>query len=615
MADALSPPLAAFHRCLCAALLCLGAMGSSVRAEDRRERKDVAVPPPQPVPQEIKVERGQDIAIPLRIYGQRNQTLTFLIRKPPRTGSVSGLKNTSANAAIVHYRSSRDRNVRSDVFEYAVKSIEGVSAAVPVRIEIIDQAPKLAGPAEVLFPPQLTGATEVQTIELINRGGMTAEGECRVGPPWRLEGATAYRVEPGGRLFAKVVFAPEEGGDFLGELQLSSQPDRSVVLRGIAREALAVKPSKLRLVLEPTTLVRAGVFEVTNHTEAPQLVRISSDARLHCEPEISLAPGQTSPVMVRTMADDAAAVEAEVVLTAGPYHGKTAVSAAPLPAVIRAGERSVDLGLVPGGTVGAGQLSLRNVGGVAGWAIVSATPPFHVAPQRIDVAPGGAAIVPVTVEANAIGTIEQPLHVRTATGTFQLPARAIIVAPGSAPPRSGLSSGALPSAADSAAPDSPLPVNVHDFDFDKPDPTQVVLPVLREPTRCVLEWHAELSPANTFVAERRELSMPSGKLTARWLSMPDFKAERTGQRVRGSFEQLAPGHRYTVRVLAVSTDKRTQIFQTSFDTPRAAKRSGKFAVLTALAVLGAGLGAFVVWKRRRPQPTQAAALKKTQRFV
>lgn len=590
---------------------------SGAFAEERRERKDVAVPPPQPVPGQIKVERGHDAIVPLRIYGQSNQALTFVVRKLPRAGRLSELKSTSANTATVRYRPPDDHTVHRDVFEYAVKSFEGVSAAVAVQIEITDQPPELAGPAEVLFPPRLVGTEETQTIELINRGGMTAEGECRVEKPWRLESPSSYRVDPGGRLFAKVTFEPEKAGDFLGELRLSSQPDRAVILRGIAQDGLAVKPAQLPLATDATTLVRAGVFELTNNTPAEQIVRVATDSRVIVERELRLAAGQTLPVMVRTAAEDADALKAEVTLAAGALHARVEVSAGALPAAIRAVERTIDLGLVPGGTLSTGQLTLRNAGGSTGWATVSVQPPFRVPPQRIDIAPGRTAQVPITLDAADVGAAEQAVQVRTASGTFAVPVRAIVTAPGSTPPRLAHSMPELPNA--NAVPlSTPMPASVHDFEPGRADAKQIVRPVLSEPTRCILEWRAELSGAPAFIAERRELLMQGGQLFAKWEAFPSFRIERTGPTVRGIFENLRPSHRYTVRVLESGPETRrgAQVFQTSFDTPLGKSARTRSSLLATLGVLLACAAGAVAWRWRRSTPSKPArVLKKTERLV
>lgn len=583
--------------------------------KDRKERKDVAIPPPPPVAVEMKVDRGQDVIIPLRIYGQRNEALTFLIRKPPKTGQVSGLKMTTANSAIVHYRSTNDHAVHTDVFEYSVKSSEGVSAAVPVQIEIIDLPPELAGPAEVLFPTQIAGTATTQTVELINRGGMTAEGECRVEAPWKLESPAEYRVPPGARFLAKVTFAPDKAGDFLGEVRFSSQPERPVVLRGIAREALAVKPASLRLAHEAATSVRAAVFELTNHTENDQVVRLIADRRLLCESELTIRSGQTVPVVVRTAENDAAELDGTITLQAGPYISQVSVVAAALPAKIEAAERSIDLGVVTANTPGHARLTLRNRGGVAGRATLTAPLPFRVPLQPFDLPPGDQVEVPISLEPYPPGAVEQAIQIDPGGPSFNVPIKVIIVPPGASAMRSG--GGSSPSdSPDTRALSTPMPMSVHDIEFGQADPRTVVRPILVEPTRCTLEWHGELSDSPTFVAERRQLYIDDGKIATRWEKLP-WKVERSGLFVHGTFDHLAPGQRYTVRIRSVDRDgdPGPRVFETSFSTAVPQPSKAKTGVITVLLLAGAGAGAFLFWRRRQQEPPlRTAGLKKTQRI-
>ena len=605
--------------CLFAAFLAVGLfVASSPGAEDRRDRnKDPQViPPPQPIPQEIKVERGEDIIIPLRIYGRRNQPLTFLIRKNPKAGQLSGLKNVEAEAAIVHYRSNKDRSMTRDSFEYAVRSAEGVSAPVLVQIEIIDQPPDLAGPGEVLFPQRLTGTEETQTIEFINRGGMTAEGTCEVSGAWRLDSPADYRVDPNGHLFVKVTFTPDRPGDFLGELRLTSQRERTIVLRGSARTALEVKPPLLRLGVEAATQVRAGVFEVTNNTETELTARFESSPRLQIESEIKLHPGITVPVMVRTSPQDAASLETDLTVRAGDYQAKLGVTAAPLPAIIRPVQRTLDLGFAPSNGSAFAQLQLRNDGGVTGFAQVTVPEPFHVPAQRYEIAAGAIVDVPVSMDGYSTGTIEKALQIQTGAGTLEIPVRVVVGGIGARPPRPSTSSSSNSSA--TPAPEvEALPLTIHDLNFEKKvDPLEVIRTVALEPTRCVVEWSAEFNPAKTFIAEQRELVMEGGQFSVRWNRLYGFEVEHSGDRVRGTLKPLVAGHRYTVRVIALTPTGGLgpQVFQTTFDTPGKPHQGPRISLLGVLSVLGVGLVGVALWLRFRPQPTPKVLVKKTQRI-
>jgi hypothetical protein len=146
---------------------------------------------------------------------------------------------------------------------------------------------------------------------------------------------------------------------------------------------------------------------------------------------------------------------------------------------------------------------------------------------------------------------------------------------------------------------------------------QIVRVTLAEPTRCIVEWHAGLSSAAAFAAERRELAFQAGQLAMRWEAMPAFRTERSGERIRGIFENLAPGRRYTVRVVEAGPgrERGPQIFLTSFDTPRGEPKHGKSSLLGVLLAIAAGLGALAWWRRRRPTRKPAREMKKTERIV
>lgn len=601
-----------------AVLFCISVGFATGQDRKERDRKEpLTVPPPPPIPQEVKVRRGAEIIIPLRVYGRRNQVLTFLIRKGPRSGKVSGLKNTDADAAIVHYRPPDDHLITRDVFEYAVKSVEGVSAAVPVSIEILDDPPDLTGPAEVFYPPRLVGSSETQTVEIVNRGGQTAEGEARVDAPWRLEGDAKYRVEPNGRLFLKVTFTPEKPGEFLGEIRLSSQPGKVVILKGMSREALAVKPVPLRLGLEPATLVRAGAFELTNNTEVEQEVQIQSPERLLAEKTVRIGAGQSVPVMVRTRAEEPAAIDGELALKAGEHEARLRVIADPVPAVIRPVERTWDLGLLPGQTFPTHSFDLRNYGGVPGTVSLTAQPPIRLSGRPVTISPGETVRIDVSFEAGEAGPFEGAIQLRGPgpNASQSIPVRAVVMAPGNVPPRHAQSSESR--SREETAASTPMPTSVHDLDLTGAvDSRRVVRTVLLERDRCTFEWHADLSPAPSFIAERRELSLQSGQFTMHWKRMPGLRIERSGGKVRATVGGLQPGQRYTLRLLGVNRDGVVDglVAQTTITTPAPAKRGLKFSWLGTLSILAVILAGLAVWRRVQPPAIRPSAMKSTQKL-
>jgi hypothetical protein len=390
-------------------------------AEKRKEA--LPTPPALPVPQEVQVLRGEEREISLKIYGRKNQPITFLIRKPPRFGQITPPTNTEAEVAVVRYRPPDDRKITRDTFQYAARSGEGVSAAVTVDIRIIDIPAQLSVTQELIFPQRLTGIEETQIVEMENVGGNIAEGEAFVDPPWKIEGASLYRIEPHGRGFLRVRFAPAKSGRFTGEVRFSSQTDRVTTLRGTAVDAIEVVPPFLSLQPELTTLVRAGAVELTNHTDAPLTVRGSTSQPLLVEEEIILGPGETRPVIIRTAAGEASQVSGKVTFEAGVFRSDLLVTADPLPAVIRPSEPVVNFGQLPAGPSPQFEFTLQNVGGRTGAATIVGSGPLRAPNQSVSLAPGQALQVPITIATGTNGMVDAYLEIRTPSGVTRVPVR------------------------------------------------------------------------------------------------------------------------------------------------------------------------------------------------
>src|SRR5205823_3362004 len=98
--------------------------------------------------------------------------------------------------------------------------------------------------------------------------------------------------------------------------------------------------------------------------------------------------------------------------------------------------------------------------------------------------------------------------------------------------------------------------------------------------------------------------------------LPLFQTERIGEHLRGTFQPLEPGRRYTVRVLPADSDSSTAIpvLQTTFDTPKPAARRGSFSLVGLLTFAALALAGVSLWRRARPAFAPRPALKKTQRI-
>ncbi len=222
----------------------------------------------------VRVSRGESIEIPLRIYGTRNQTLEFRIKTEPQSGTLSPIRRVDKEVGAVTYTPTSNPAILRDRFSYAVRSKEGVSAAVDIQIAIIDAAPRLITPAELEFKPRVLGEVNMQTLNVANEGGGIAEGDLLVESPWQVEGSARYRLEAGKSQLFSVRFVPEKAGAFRGELRYSSHPERATSLIGEARGPIAFSPPKITLLHPTGAMERTGSFEVIAPAKAsPKLVQ------------------------------------------------------------------------------------------------------------------------------------------------------------------------------------------------------------------------------------------------------------------------------------------------------------------------------------------------------
>lgn len=600
--------------------LLLSAFGTALPTAAAEKKEPPPPPPPLPVPQEIQVLRGEEREVPLKIYGRKNQPITFVIRKQPRFGRISAPVNTESEVAVVRYFPPEDRKITRDSFQYAAKSTEGVSAAVRVDIRIVDLPAQLVVTQETTFPQRLTGTEETQVIEMENQGGNIAEGEAFVDPPWKIEGPSTYRIEPHGRGFLRVKFAPEKSGHFEGEVRFSSQPDRVATVRGSAVDAIEVNPPVLALRAELTNLLRAGAVELTNHTEAPLTIRTTATEPLLLDDEIVLNPNETRPFIIRTSPADAFQVSGKVIFEAGAFKSELLVSAEPLPAVIRPAANLVNFGQLPAAPNAQFDLVLRNAGGRSGTATIVGSGPLHGPDQPVSLAPGQSTKVPITITSGTIGLVDSAVEIRSEGTVSRVAVRGgvgvSIPRIGNAPGPSGKPKAKLPS--NTTTPDESIGWSPYETDVLQPvDQTKIVRVAALTPTSCSIDWSKDLSKAPRFIAEIRQLAFANGELVQNWRPHAGFHFERQADRIRGTIDEIEPGKLYTIRVRGQEpgSPPGAVVFQMGFSTPLPEKSSFGFGWKSWLVGIALACLAIAYWRRHRNPPVSANFdARKTQRI-
>lgn len=570
------------------------------------------------MPQKVKVLRDSPIEITLRIYGRKNQSITYVVRRKP-AGKLTQPKNVELEAAVVQYQAPSDRAITTDSFEYAARSELGVSAPALVEIEIFDIPAEIISPVEVTFEPTLIGSTDKQTFEIENRGGTVAEGDLFVNPPWRIEVSPHYRLEPGQRRSVAVTFAPDKPGDAVTELRFSTQPDRVTMLKGKALSALEARPKSLRLDPISGALIRAGALEVVNHTTETRTVRVSGSPRITTDAPVSLSPGQSATLMVRTNKDDVRPLNGELVLESGEHRTVVPILAEALPGILQADSTKLELRAEAPGTEPAAEFLIRNLGGESASADLTTDAEFKLSANKLSLPAGGEGRVQVRLASGVNAPIEGAIEIKSG-GLSQ---RINLSAPETftSHAQTGKSPNKRPSKkiadAEPAQPAHSPRWSPYETDPSVPiDPVNIVRTIAMEPTSCTLEWHVERSPATKFIAETRELKIEKGQLTKIWHPHRAFRVERTGNHFHGTIEELQPSRMYNIRVRGLNNQSQpgATIFEASIVTrpPESKAARGTWTIL--LAGVGiAGLAFF--WLRRlRAGTTPKFNPTKTQRI-
>jgi hypothetical protein len=540
----LNPTLFILRVVLC---ICFAA-GATAADRKERAREPLPKPPPQPVAQSVKVARGESIAILLKIYGTQGEKLRFLIRRPPNAGKLSKPAPRDRESATVRYQSPSDLEITEDTFTYAVQNSAGVSAAVEVAIEIVDEPPMLKLPDSVEFPSTLAGQTAVKEIEIENAGGGMAEGEMEVDAPWKIEGPADYRLGAGESRSVTLTFAPEMGGAPRGEMRFTSDRTRTVALRGEAMAPIEVMPASVRLMPQPGTPVRVGVVTLTNNTGEPRKLEFASNERLSLQRELELAPNGHTTLTVATAATAVGAISETLEGRSGDALLRIPVSGPPAAAVLQAAATEIRFGLGDEAAL----VPVRNIGGAEGYWKWQAEPPFVPAEPDFRLAPGEHKDLKVRLTAGASGNFRTLLRLVGEGHTVNIAAEASLLAP--TPSRANLAQAPVKKVSNAAG----KKVRARDSErreAGEPVPASHIPPRVRidhvDRNRAVLSWNAK--PGAKYRVEERTVAIATGNraIEARWGEFQGVVFREDAGRAIAELNGLSAGKLYLLRVVDV----------------------------------------------------------------
>ena len=581
----------------------------------KRKQPELAPAPPPVVTKEVTGTVGEPIEIPLGIYGARSRQLEFLIRARPKIGKLSAVTATGANSATVTYTAPADTDATEDKFAYAVRSGEGVSAPGIVTIKLIPK-PMLPGRLEVpdrlSFPSTVLGKETGLNFEITNPGSGPVTGEVTVSSPWVVEGNTAYRVEPKGRVAMRLIFRPDKAGTVSGDVVFGPNPRKVISLSGEGKAPVEVRPARLKLATSEKGRTRTGSIEIENVSDEPRTIALTADARLMTEKSVEVAPHSKVQVPVFAEPGDGTNFEDVVHLSAGDWKAEIPVEVEALMQRLKlavgasAGLRGM------AGLPAEFPVIVENEGGRATTAKLAVTAPFSIGESNVALAPGEKKQVKVSCSAVPEG--EHAVEITAENDALvqrikvQFAATAGLPTAGKSPvqpsiPRLVASANAatLPNA-ETEAPEPPraeppslasmspadIP-NRHEF------PAQEVTS-----NQATLVWPASIEAKEPLeVQERRLIMTPNKSLQVNWVRIPNVTFNSEGKAMRAKLAGLAPAKLYTVRVVGSGQTLFTTQFSTK-EKPPLLPFGWRTIVLTALA----GVLCWLVWKKwKNRQPS------------
>gem|GEM_PF-1814280 len=545
---------------------------------------DDKLPPPPPFPQsqDVAVTFGETKEIKLVVTGRIVEPLTFLVRKPPRLGTLSEIRATSRTTGSVFYSAPPSGAATMDSFSFAAKSADSpVSASASVRLALADRPAELVAPATVDFGSVFLGESSQSVFVLRNVGGSMARGSLEAPAPWAFSKGGAYRIKAGGSQEVAISFSPVEARAYTGRLALGNE---TLLLQGVGTDPISVSPALITL-SGPERQQGKVSFQLKNESPTARTVEIAWPQYFEGSREVLLAPQAEIGITGQLREGFLGASQEAVVLKTGSFRTTIAMNIFPAPAKLK---------VLPEGGFHFDQshasphkLVLSNEGGVPAAFRIAATDgiTFAIRENINEVAPGETLEILVSLAPTVGQDFQGKLEIT--------------------PQDSGPISIPVTASKSVANPISRL-LNIPPEAVNTPAETALSAPLAIEKAHVVLSTAHEVEilwkapdETTTFHAERGQLlGQDDGPVTMRWVTWPGVKFRRQEGSIAARFENLPAGAQWIVRLVPGDSSvlKPSPAFRIQTAEGRPFAYTGWLVGVAMLALIGL---AFFVRHRRR----------------
>jgi hypothetical protein len=329
-----------------------------------KDKEEIPKPPPMAKPVSASVFLGQSVEIPLLIGGRVVEPVTFLIRKPPQHGTLSGLKRTGKTSASVTYTPEPAAAPGSDTFSFAAQSLDSpVSASAPVWIQVQEPLPVLEFEKEMNYGTVFLGDSAAKPLVLRNSGGGVASGVIRGNPPWKVGAEPSYRIAPGASFTVPLVFEPREERDFSERVLIGEDRQSSVIVRGAGRAPVSWR--KEGILFSPELRLSAWAeLVLTNHTPEARVVAMSWPGFMTGPESLTIPPNGSTSAWVSISGNEALSFDGYVEIHSGNYRSRIPLKVYPTPARLSIfPDAGLTLGKMQKGRSLKGRFTVKNFGG------------------------------------------------------------------------------------------------------------------------------------------------------------------------------------------------------------------------------------------------------------
>ena len=514
----------------------------SSRAE-KKNKEETMIRPPMPESLAVVAYIGTKTEIDLRVAGRIQEPLKILIRKKPRSGTLSEPVRINQNTFRVVYSEAQDAFEGTDSFAYAAQSVDSpVSYSAQVQISIRQRPAQLEFPSLLDFGTVPVGDTREMQVAVHNSGGKTVHFKPTLNQPWWLVDPAPISISGGETKKIRVAFSPVSSGVFADKCTIDADSKGAISLRGASVNPLQWPVEAILFASKKRDNPEASVL-FTNPTDAPRNLVFQWPDFLQAPSHITIAPGSSMEIPIRLKAIPAFSWDGSVPLSSGKFEGSLAVVVEAAPPRIELDHSTPqDLGELPFGTSANTTLLLRNSGGRAVRLTMDVPKGIKVTPSPVGLLlePGNDLTFEAVVTPPKVGTFDfqLPVHFDSESpGAFAIR----VSARAAQPVEKLLTISAAPDVP--KQPDSPL--------ADIP-PIQQCFLVESTEHSVTISWKLTSPDTKSFLIERREIKREAdGGVKTVWKRWEGADVQISGDSATAHFRKLPPGTFWSIRITGI----------------------------------------------------------------